>query len=256
MSGVTISLEGMTALVTGGSSGLGPFIVKKLDEAGAAVAIHYHQNASGAAALLQGLQQAGTSIQADLGKEGEVRSLFQSTREQLGPVSILVNCAAAESQHVADLDSLSLDKWASTQRTNVDAPLILTQMFAAQNIGGSVVNISSIEGSRPARGHAHYCTSKAALEMLTKSSALEFAKIGVRVNAVAPGLIWRHDIEQAWPEGVSAWKDAAPTGSLVQPEDIANTVLFFASNAAASSRARSRWRCQWLISRWIRPAGI
>jgi len=234
MTGVTISLEGMTALVTGGSGGLGSFIVTKLDEAGAAVAVHYHQNKSGAEALLQGLQQPGISVGADLEKENEVRALFQSTREQLGPVSILVNCAAADSQNVVDLGSLSLETWASTQRTNVNAPLLLTQMFAAQGIGGSVVNISSIEGNRPARGHGHYSASKAALEMLTKSSALEYGEAGVRVNAIAPGLIWRQDIEKNWPQGVASWKEAAPTGRLVQPEDIAMTVLFFASNASAS----------------------
>jgi NAD(P)-dependent dehydrogenase (short-subunit alcohol dehydrogenase family) len=234
MGGLTLSLEGKAALVTGGSSGLGPHIVNRLDEAGAAVAIHYHQNAAGAGALLQGLQHPGAALRADLGNGDEVRGLFRSATEQLGPVSILVNCAAVESQAVAALEAVTLETWAATQRTNVDAPLILTQMFVAQDIGGSVINISSIEGSRPARGHGHYSTSKAALEMLTKSCALEFGAKGVRVNAIAPGLLWRRGLERDWPEGVSAWKQAAPMAGLVQPEDIANAVLFLASGASAS----------------------
>ena len=111
---------------------------------------------------------------------------------------------------------------------------MLIQKLAEQGSSAAVINISSIEGSRPAPGHGHYSTSKAALEMLTKSAALEFGPIGLRVNAIAPGLIWRDGIEEGWPEGVKAWNAAAPLGRLVQPDDIANAVVFLSSDAAAS----------------------
>lgn len=230
----TFSIAGATALLTGASSGIGPAIATELDRAGARVALQYHHNESGATALAKQLANQHVTLQADLSIEAEVRSLFAETVNQLGPISILINCAAAESQNVESLTNIAIEKWSATMRTNVDAPLILTQMFAGQGNPGAIVNISSIEASRPAIGHSHYSTSKAALEMLTKSSALEYGEKGIRVNAIAPGLIWREGIEEGWPEGVNAWQDASPLGKLVRPEDIANAVLFLASERAAS----------------------
>lgn len=230
-----LSLSGRNALVTGASSGLGPYIVAMLDEAGANVALHYHGNKAGAEQVAKQCAGSTVTIQADLSDLESVGRLFNQATTALGELSILVNCAAADSQNVEDLANLTVAQWANTQRTNVDAPMLLTQMFAAQGVGGSIVNISSIEGSRPAPGHAHYATSKAALEMLTQAAALEFGPGGVRVNAIAPGLIHREGIEEGWPEGVNAWKSAAPLTRLVDPEHIAAAVVFLASDAAGST---------------------
>ncbi len=160
--------------------------------------------------------------------------LFTDARDALGELTILVNCAAVESQDVSDIADIELDRWSSTQRANVDTPMVLTRLFAAQGIAGAVINISSIEASKPAPGHGHYSTSKAALEMLTRATALEFGGLGIRVNAIAPGLIMREGIEEAWPEGVAAWNSAAPLGRLVDPDNVADTVVFLASPSAAS----------------------
>ena len=225
-----LSLDGKRALVTGASSGLGPIIAPALDAAGASVGIHYHQNLEGAESLAATLTNPTTLLQADLSQSESVASLFEAA----APVNILVNCAATDSQKVEDLDKLDSERRRNTLQTNVEAPLVLIQKLAKQCPAASVINISSIEGSRPAPGHGHYSTSKAALEMLTKSAALEFGPIGLRVNAIAPGLIWRDGIEEGWPEGVKAWNAAAPLGRLVQPDDIANAVVFLSSDAAAS----------------------
>ena len=224
------SLKNKRALVTGGSSGLGPFIVRHLDAAGAAVSVHYHDNQAGAESIAATLKNPTEVIQADLSETDAIIKLF----EKSSPIDILVNCAATESQDVAELNLLSNDRWRDTQQVNVEAPLLLIQSLAAQSRPSSVVNISSIEGTRPAPGHGHYSTSKAALEMLTKSAALEFGQMGMRVNAVAPGLIWREDIETAWPEGVNAWTESTPLGRLVAPDNIASAVVFLSSEAAAS----------------------
>jgi NAD(P)-dependent dehydrogenase (short-subunit alcohol dehydrogenase family) len=239
MRGITLSLDGSKALVTGASSGLGIFLAEALDAAGASVAIHYHDNKRGAEELASRLSNPSVVIQANLGELADVSLLFNKATEALGPLDVLVNCAAAESQNVSDLADISDDLWSNTMMTNVDAPMLLTQLFSAQetlakNSGGSIINISSIEGSRPANGHSHYATSKAALEMLTKASALEFGARGIRVNAIAPGLINREGIEESWPEGVAAWKAAAPLGRLVDPNDIANTCVFLASPMSSS----------------------
>jgi NAD(P)-dependent dehydrogenase (short-subunit alcohol dehydrogenase family) len=239
MGGLTLSLDGCNALVTGASSGLGTFLAEALDAAGASVAIHYHDNKRGAEELASRLSNPSTVIQAKLSDLEDVSRLFNRASEALGPLDVLVNCAAAESQNVSDLPDISEDLWSSTMATNVDAPMLLSQLFSAQEAlakkgGGSIINISSIEGSRPAPGHSHYATSKAALEMLTKASALEFGARGIRVNAIAPGLINRAGIEEGWPDGVAAWKAAAPLGKLVDPSDIASTCVFLASPLSSS----------------------
>tara|TARA_B100001059_G_C17800219_1_gene565687 strand:+ start:354 stop:1127 length:774 start_codon:yes stop_codon:yes gene_type:complete len=239
MSKITLSLEGRRALVTGASSGLGIFLAEKLDAAGASVGIHYQNNRDGAEALALRLKNPSIFVKADLSDQEEIKQLFRKVTEEFGVIDILVNCAAAESQNISDLSKISDDLWSHTMKANVTAPMILTKLFSAQDAlskkgGGAIINISSIEGSRPAPRHSHYATSKAALEMLTMASALELGSLGIRVNAIAPGLISREGIEKDWPEGVAAWKAAAPLGKLVNPKDIANICVFLASDLSAS----------------------
>ena len=234
MSDVQFSMPGTRALVTGGSSGLGPTIVRALDNAGARVAIQYHANSEGASRLSSLLTTPAPVIQADLSHPHDVTRLFDTAASALDGINLLVNCAAAESQLVSPLRDLDLPRWQATQQTNVDAPMQLIQAFARAGTPGTIINISSIEASRPAPGHSHYSVSKAALEMLTRAAALELGPLGIRVNAIAPVLIWRDGIDEAWPEGYKAWCEAAPLGHLVQPAHIADAVLFLASDAGAS----------------------
>jgi NAD(P)-dependent dehydrogenase (short-subunit alcohol dehydrogenase family) len=98
--------------------------------------------------------------------------------------------------------------------------------------GGAIVNVTSVQAFRPMEGLAHYSAAKAGLEMLTRSAALELGRSGVRVNAVAPGVVWRPGIETAWPEGVARYRAAAPLGRLAQPEDVADACLFLAADAS------------------------
>ena len=231
--GIQLSLDGQRALVTGSSSGLGPVIARALDEAGAEVILHYNTHREGAERTAASLSRTGGVLQADLSVSGGAADLFHRAAEG-GPVTILVNCAAVESQEISPLIDLETSRWSDTLRSNVEAPFELIRCFARQGVQGSVINISSIEGSRPASAHGHYATSKAALDMLTRSAALELGPAGIRVNAIAPGLIWRQGIEEGWPEGVAAWKTAAPLGRLVSPEDIGAAVVFLASGLAAS----------------------
>ena len=98
--------------------------------------------------------------------------------------------------------------------------------------GGAIVNVTSIQAFRPAPELAHYSAAKAGLEMLTRSAAVELGRAGVRVNTVAPGLIWREGIETAWPDGVARFVAKAPLGRLGQPLDVADACLVLASRAA------------------------
>ena len=120
--------------------------------------------------------------------------------------------------------------------TNLTAVHRLTRAAAAHLIsrdsGGSVVHISSVEGSQPSALHGHYSVSKAGVIMHARAAALEYGAHGIRVNVVSPGLIHRPGIEEQWPEGVARWKAAAPLTRLGTPEDVADACLFLVSPLA------------------------
>ena len=136
----------------------------------------------------------------------------------------------------APLLDLSAGDVAEMLRVNVAGVVALTtaaaKHFVARGDGGAVVNVASIEGVQPAAGHSHYAAAKAAVIMHTRAAALELGPHGVRVNAVAPGLIDRAGLAEAWPDGVGRWLAAAPLGRLGTTEDVADAVLFLLSNAA------------------------
>ena len=120
------SVKDKRALVTGASSGLGPVIARHLDAAGASVTVHYNHNQAGAESLAANLKNPAELVKADLNRQDSIVALFNKA----APVDILVNCAAAESQDMADLNVLESDRWRSTQQTNVEAPLLLIQQLA------------------------------------------------------------------------------------------------------------------------------
>jgi NAD(P)-dependent dehydrogenase (short-subunit alcohol dehydrogenase family) len=121
-------------------------------------------------------------------------------------------------------------------RVNVEGVVALTHAAAAHMIargdGGAIVNIASIEGLQPASGHSHYAASKAAVLMHSRAAALELGPQRIRVNAVAPGLIDRAGLADAWPDGVNRWLTACPLERLGSTEDVADAVLFLLSDAA------------------------
>ena len=234
MTGINLDLAGKTALVTGGSRGLGSVICRYLNLAGAKVIIHYNENYQAAKKIKNSLGGATETIQTDLSKLAETRKLIGKAQGHFGPIDVLVNCASESSQRLCPISQLSDAIWNKTQVTNVHSPLVLMQEFAKQRRAGSVINISSIEAKRPGQKHADYAVSKAALEMLSKAAAQEYGSLNIRINAVCPGLIDREGIEKNWPEGVNSWKKASPLNKLVDPEDVAKAVIFLASDSSRS----------------------
>ena len=229
-----LDLHGRVAVVTGASAGIGAGIVKRFAEAGASVVIHYRSGKSEACALADTIDRA-TAIGGDLCQENDVRALFEETASQLGPVDILVNNAGTYPMH--SLLDAPADAWQAVLDASVRTTHLCTQAAARvmkDRDGGSIVNVASIEGLRPAPLHSHYNAAKGGVLMYTQSAALELGEHGIRVNAVSPGLIWRDGIEQAWPEGVSRFESKAPLSRLGRPDDIADACLFFASE-------QSRW---------------
>lgn len=232
-----LDLSGRVVIVTGASGGIGAGIARRLAEAGVGVLCHYHGNRAAAEELAVQIVQAGgraAAHRADLAEEAEAEALVRGAVARFGRLDAVVNNAGW--QPVAPLGEISQASWERMMAVNAGGPFLLTRIFArharAAGTGGAVVNIASIENGRPISGHAHYAASKAALVTFTKAAALELGPLGVRVNAISPGLVHRKGIEEDWPQGVAGWKKAAPLGRLGQPEDVADAVLFLLSDAA------------------------
>ena len=231
-----LDLSGRVALVTGAGSGLGRAVARRFAEAGARVAVHYRGSRDGAEAVVREIAAAGgdaRAFAADLTASGEAARLVDEVMGALGPLGVLVNNAG--SYPLAGVLDVTAAQWDAVLAANLRSALECLQaagrrMAARDN--GAIVNVTSIQAFRPAPGLAHYSAAKAGLEMLTRSAALELGPSGVRVNAVAPGLIWREGIESAWPDGVARFVARAPLGRLGQPEDVADACLFLASPAA------------------------
>jgi len=232
-----LDFTGKVVLVTGASGGIGAGIARRFAEAGAKLAINYRSNEAGARAGVVEIEAGGgeaIAIRADVTKKDEVERLFAQTAEAFGRIDVLINNAG--SYPIAGLLEMSEADWDSMIETNLRSAFLCTQEAARRMIAdkddGAIVNISSIEGSAPAKLHAHYSAAKAGVIAFTKAAANELGRHGIRVNAVSPGLIWREGIEEAWPEGVNRWRNAAPLTRLGMPDDVADACLFLASPAA------------------------
>jgi NAD(P)-dependent dehydrogenase (short-subunit alcohol dehydrogenase family) len=252
---------GTLAVVTGASGGIGGTIAETFAEAGADVALVYGSNRNGAegharAARAQGVRAA--SFSADLRHDDDVRGLFDAIKRELGRPRVLINCAGV--YPVSSLAETDEQQWRTIVDANLTSAFLCTREFArlalpaveaeeGKGAGGAaegpeaadsgaaprspaVVNIASIDAARPFDGHAHYGAAKSGMLGLTRGAAVEYGP-GMRINAVSPGLVGRPGIEQEWPEGVNAYRGAAPLQRIGAPEDVAAACLFLASDAAA-----------------------
>ena len=226
-----LDLTNQSMLVTGASGNIGAGIARRLHEAGAKVALHCTGKRSSVETLAEKLGSRVVIVQGDVERDAE--RLCAEASSAFSGLTGLVNNAGIQPVR-ALLEQTPADR---TEMLRVNTLGVMALTAAAAKImipsgGGAVVNIASIEGLQPALGHSHYTTSKAAVLMHTRSAALELGRYGIRVNAVAPGLIDALGLATAWPEGVQRWQAACPLGRLGQPDDVADAVLFLLSPAA------------------------
>lgn len=231
----TARLAGRTAIVTGGSRGIGAAVARRLATDGARVAVVYRNNGNEADAVVRSIRETGAeaiAVQADVAEAASVNAMVSTVREIFGAIDILINNAGIlESQPVGSIDLASFD---AQFRTNAFSTILVSQAVLPHMParGGRIVNVSSSLVYRPRAGLSVYAASKAAVSALTHSFALELGPRNITVNAVAPALT-RTDMTAPIPDEVRArMREATPLGRLAEPDDIADAVAFLASDDA------------------------
>jgi NAD(P)-dependent dehydrogenase (short-subunit alcohol dehydrogenase family) len=235
----SISLKGKVALVTGGGRGIGKAITKKLAEAGANVAIASRkmENLKATADELAGLPGKVLPLECHVGRSDQLEALVANIEKQLGTIDILVNNSATNIGQGPALEVTDdmLDKMIEI---NIKAALRLVRLTVPKMIEkkqGSIINIASIAGLRPQPGGLLYSFTKAGLIMMTRTWACEFGQKGVRVNAIAPGLIQTDFSEFFWKNEQYRKRLEAtqPINHLGQPDEIGFAALYLASDEAS-----------------------
>jgi len=229
--GTLLDFSGKTALITGGARGAGAAIVRQFAKTGANVAFTYHHGAGEAQALAEQLCAEGAKAMAfhfDQRDVSAAPALLDTVEAAFGPVDFLVNNAGI--YPAKPLMDVSEADWDDMLDCNTKGVFFFSREAAKRmKNGGAIVNISSINAVNPANQLAHYGISKAAVEMMTRCMAQAFGPMGVRVNCVAPGLIWKEGQEKFIPGWRESYCERAPLGRLVQAEDVGNTCAFLCS---------------------------
>jgi len=223
--------------VTGGGSGIGAGISLRFAQAGASVVVNYLTSESGAKRVveqIEGMGREAIAVQANVSLATDVDNLIERTLDKFTRIDVLVNNAGIFP--LATLLDMTEEQWDQVIDACLRSTFLCTKVVGKKMIdqgeGGAIVNITSVEAENPAPMHSHYNAAKGGVHMFTKSVANELGPHGIRVNAVAPGLIWKKGIEQEWPDGVQRWLKATPLGRLGMPDDVADACLFLASPAA------------------------
>lgn len=224
------------AIITGGSRGIGAAIVSTLAGNGFDVVFNYKNDAAAAQATVNALSESGSLVKAfkaDVGEYSDATAFINQAKETLGEVDLLVNNAGITRDR--PLFFMSENDWKSVIDTNLNGIFNITRNLMAyfmKNKRGAVISISSIAGLKGVAGQTNYCASKSAVIGFTRALAKEAAKVGIPVNCIAPGYM-DTDMTRAIPQKhIEELKEMIPMKRLGNAQEIADLVLFLASDKA------------------------
>ncbi|HEX9906445.1 MAG TPA: glucose 1-dehydrogenase [Propylenella sp.] len=237
-------LAGQVAIVTGGSSGIGRACAEALGAAGCNVAVNYRSGSASAEDVVRGVKECGSeafAVGADVSVEAEVEAMFEETVRRFGTVHILINNAGIEKP--APFTGMSYAQWRNALAVNLDGQFLCARSAVREFLRrgpqpdisratGKIVCMSSVHQRIPWAFQVNYAASKGGVRLLMESLAQEFAPQRIRVNGVAPGAIRTPINREAWaaPEAMESLLKLIPYGRVGEPEDVARTVLFLASD--------------------------
>jgi 3-oxoacyl-[acyl-carrier protein] reductase len=232
-------LAGKVAVVTGASKGIGAAIARRLADEGAAVVVNYASSKEGAERVVTEIKEKGgkaVAVRANVAQEGEVRRLFAETKKAFGGLDILVNNAGI--YEFAPIEEVTADHFHKQFDLNV-LGLILASQEAVKAFGpegGSIINISSVVSTSGPPASTVYSATKAAVDSVTRTLAKELGPRKIRVNSINPGMVETEGFRSsgiAESEMRTQYEAQAPLGRIGQPQDIAPTAAFLASEDSA-----------------------
>ena len=232
-----IDLSGKTALVTGGSRGIGRAVALRLATQGADVAFTYRGNAAAAADTTKAIEALGrraVAVQGDARAPETAEGVVKTVLEAFGRIDILVNNAGVTRDDL--IMRMTEEAWLEVIETNLSGAFWMTKAVTRPMLkarAGRIINMTSVSGQAGQMGQANYSSAKAGLIGLTKATARELASRGITANAVAPGFVLT-ELTQDLPEPLKAQiVDRTPLGRFGTTEEIASAVAFLASDEAA-----------------------
>lgn len=230
-------LKGKIAVVTGGARGIGNAICHKLAEHGADIIVNDIADADDSSIFIKEIENKGVRahyIKADISKTAEAKKMIDEAVESMGQVDILINNAGITRDGL--IMRMTEEQWDQVITINLKGTFNCTQAVSRYMIrqrGGSIVNMSSVVGVAGNPGQANYSASKAGVIGLTKTTARELAGKSVRCNAVAPGFIDTEMTRKLPDEYKDKLKEMIPLGLFGTVDDVANLVVFLASDESA-----------------------
>jgi NAD(P)-dependent dehydrogenase (short-subunit alcohol dehydrogenase family) len=223
-------LKGKTVLITGAARRLGRAMALAMAGAGANVAFTYHSSVDEARETLRRIEAQGAqalALQCDLRDEKSLERAIAQTRERFARLDVLVNNAGVF--QTAKLEEITAAQWDDVFAVNVRAPFLAAKycISSLRQHRGRIINLGSLGGEKPWTTHAHYCSSKAALHMLTQVMAKALAP-EIAVNCVAPGMIDAGGADR-YPELLQRVAEQTPMKKAGTPEDVVSAVMYFAT---------------------------
>jgi 3-oxoacyl-[acyl-carrier protein] reductase len=229
-----IDLSGKSALVTGGSRGIGRAIVLRLAEQGADITFSYKGRVAAADETVAGVQKYGRkaiAIQGDASDPESAEGLVKQALRAFGKVDILVNNAGITRDDL--IMRMRLDDWRDVLETNLFGAFYALSRPMLRARSGRIINITSVSGQMGQIGQANYSSAKAGLIGLTKAAGRELGSRGITVNAVAPGFVLTELTESLADEWKQRIIEQTPLGRFATAEEVANAVAFLASDEAS-----------------------